>query len=291
MPAPTSHGDLFAATSISTPTAATRIRVGIGGWNFAPWRKNFYPDGLPQRRELEYASRQLRAIEINGTYYGAQKPDTYARWAAETPENFVFSLKAPRYICEGKSLRDTGKGIHGFVHGGLAEMGDRLGPILWQWPPSRPFDADDIAMFLDLLPRELNGATLRHVLEVRHPSFLSERYVALVRTHAIPTVFTDSPDYPSLADISGDFTYARLMRSEADIATGYTAAALDEWSDRARQWAAGQDVAELPHVATTPPATQPRDVFVFFISSAKHRNPAAAMSLQSRVDAADQPAR
>ncbi|WP_266160384.1 DUF72 domain-containing protein [Dyella silvatica] len=291
MPAPTSHGDLFAATPTPASTATTRVRVGIGGWNFAPWRKNFYPDGLPQRRELEYASRQLRAIEINGTYYGAQKPDTYARWAAETPQDFVFSLKAPRYISEGKSLRDTGKGIHGFVHGGLAEMGDRLGPILWQLAPSRPFDADDIAMFLDLLPRELNGAALRHVLEVRHPSFLSEPYVALARSHAIPTVFTDSADYPSLADLTGDFSYARLMRSEAPIATGYPATALDDWATRAQQWSAGQDIAELPHVTATLPAGKPRDVFVFFISSAKQRNPAAAMSLQSRIDALAQPAR
>ncbi len=152
--------------------AAPRIRVGIGGWTYAPWRNNFYPEKLVQRRELEYASRQLRAIEINGTFYGAQKPATYAKWAAETPAGFVFSLKAPRYITEGRRLADTGKGVSGFVHGGLAEMGDRLGPILWQLPPSRPFDADDLGAFLDILPRELDGQPLRHVLEVRHPSFL-----------------------------------------------------------------------------------------------------------------------
>ncbi|MFC5741002.1 DUF72 domain-containing protein [Dyella tabacisoli] len=282
MSASTPNGDLFAPATPST----TRIRAGIGGWTFAPWRKNFYPDGLPQRRELEYASRQLRAIEINGTYYGAQKPDTYARWAGETPAGFVFSLKAPRYISEGKPLRDTGKGIYGFVHGGLAEMGDRLGPILWQLPPSRPFDADDLAAFMDLLPRQLNGTTLRHVLEVRHPGFLTERYVTLARAHAIPTVFTDSPDYPSLADQTGDFTYARLMRSEANVDTGYSAAALDDWAARAQRWAAGKDVAELPHVTAAPAIGQARDVFVFFISSAKHRNPAAAMALQSRIDTA-----
>jgi len=272
--------DLFASTSHDGP----RIRVGIGGWNYAPWRDNFYPAKLVQRRELEYASRQLRAIEINGTFYGAQKPATYAKWAAETPAGFIFSLKAPRYITEGKRLADTGKGISGFVHGGLAEMGDRLGPILWQLPPSRPFDADDLAAFLDKLPRELDGQPLRHVLEVRHPSFLDARYVELARAQRVPTVFTDSPDYPSLADLTGDFAYARLMRSEDIHPAGYPPAALDRWAGHARDWAAGKDIAELPHVAAPQPPAPPRDVFVFFISAAKHRNPATAMALQSRVD-------
>jgi uncharacterized protein YecE (DUF72 family) len=275
--------DLFAPASPD----GHRIRVGIGGWTYAPWRDNFYPAKLVQRRELEYASRQLRAIEINGTFYGAQKPATYAKWAAETPEGFVFSLKAPRYITEGKRLAATGKGIDGFVQGGLAEMGDRLGPILWQLPPSRPFDADDLAAFLDALPRELDGQPLRHVLEVRHPSFLDAAYVDLARSHRIPTVFTDSPKYPSLADLTGDFSYARLMRSEDEHPAGYAPAELDRWAGHARDWAAGRDVAGLPHVATLQKKASPRDVFVFFISAAKHRNPAAAMALQSRVDALD----
>ena len=272
--------DLFAPASHDAP----RIRVGIGGWNYAPWRDNFYPAKLVQRRELEYASRQLRAIEINGTFYGAQKPATYAKWAAETPAGFIFSLKAPRYITEGKRLADTGKGVSGFVHGGLAEMGDRLGPILWQLPPSRPFDAGDLAAFLDTLPRELDGLPLRHVLEVRHPSFLDERYVELARAQRVPTVFTDSPNYPSLADLTGDFSYARLMRSEDGNPAGYAPAELDRWAGHARAWAAGSNVAELPHVATPQSPRPPRDVFVFFISAAKHRNPAAAMALQARVD-------
>ena len=273
--------DLFAPASHS----GACIRVGIGGWNYAPWRNNFYPAGLVQRRELEYASRQLRTIEINGTYYGAQKAATYAKWAAETPSGFIFSLKAPRYITEGKRLAEVGKGIGSFVHGGLAEFGDRLGPVLWQLPPSRPFDADDLAAFLEVLPRELNGQPLRHVLEVRHPSFIDERYVTLARSHAVPTVFTDSPDYPSLADLTGDFSYARLMRSADGIPTGYAPAALDHWAGHARSWAAGNDIGELPHAAVLQPANRPRDVFVFFISAAKHRNPAAAMALQSRIDA------
>lgn len=270
----------------SVPSAAPRIRVGIGGWTYEPWRGNFYPKGLVQRRELEYASRQLRAIEINGTFYHAQKPATYAKWAAETPDGFVFSLKAPRYIVESKRLADAGKSIRGFIDGGLAKMGDRLGPILWQLPPWRPFDAVDLGAFLDDLPRELDGQPLRHVLEVRHASFLDQAYVALARSHRIPTVFTDSPQYPSLADLTGDFCYARLMRSADGIATGYKPAELDRWADHARDWAAGKDIAALPHVTGAQPQAATREVFVFFIGAAKHRNPAAAMALQARIDGA-----
>ena len=262
------------------------IRAGIGGWTFAPWRNNFYPAGLVQRRELEYASRQLRAIEINGTFYGAQKPATYAKWAAETPEGFVFALKAPRYVVESKRLAAAGKGIEAFVFGGLDTLADRLGPINWQLAPSRPFDADDIAGFLDALPRELNGQPLRHVLEVRHRSFASERYVALARAHGVPTVFTDATQYPSLADLTGRFVYARLMRSAADEPDGYPSPALDAWARRTHAWAQGKDMAELPHADAPQPEGAPREVFVFFIGSAKERNPAAAMALQARIDAA-----
>lgn len=265
-------------------TGTGKVRTGIGGWTFAPWRKHFYPTGLVQRRELEYASRQLRAIEINGTFYGAQKPATYAKWAAETPEGFVFSLKAPRYAVESRRLAEAGKGIDAFVFGGLEALGDRLGPILWQLSPTRPFDADDLAGFLDRLPRTLNGSALRHVLEVRQRSFLSEAYVALARAHGVPTVFTDATQYPSLADRTGPFVYARLMRSEPEQATGYPPAALDAWAQRARRWAAGEDPAELPHVGPPEPAGAPREVFVFFIGSAKRNNPAAAMALQARID-------
>lgn len=279
---PASHRDLFA--DVTPPTGHAQIRVGIGGWNYAPWRGTFYPAALVQRRELEYASRQLRAIEINSTYYRAQTPATYAKWAAQTPPGFVFSLKAPRYLTEGRRLAEASKGAGDFVHGGLAEFGDRLGPILWQLPPSRVFDADDLVAFVQALPQRLNGRPLRHVLEVRHPSFLCEGYVALARRHALPTVFTDSPDYPSLADLTGTFTYARLMRSASSHPDGYAATALQRWADHARAWAGGEDIEALPHVGSLQPSGTPREAFVFFIGSAKHRNPAAAMALQSRVD-------
>jgi uncharacterized protein YecE (DUF72 family) len=266
-------------------TGNPHIRVGIGGWTYAPWRDNFYPAGLVHRRELEYASAQLRTIEINGTFYRAQKPATYASWAAQTPDGFVFSLKAPRYITASRQLDQSGKGMRAFIDGGLAELGDRLGPILWQLPPTREFDADELAGFLDALPRELDGQPLRHVLEVRHASFQCAAYVALARERQVATVFTDSPVYPSIADRTADFIYARLMRSADEIPTGYTSAALTRWAAHARDWASGKDIAELPHAGNMQRPGPVRDVFIYFISAAKHRNPAAAMALQERVDA------
>ena len=260
-----------------------RIRVGTGGWTYAPWRKNFYPDGLAQRRELEYASRHLTAIEVNGTYYGAQKPASYAAWRAQTPDGFVFSLKAPRYATERRQLASAGKTIHDFVFGGLAELGDRLGPINWQLPEDKPFEPDDLAAFFALLPRDLDGRSLRHVLEVRDPGFRCEAYVNLARGHRVTTVFTDSPKYPSFADVTGDFVYARLMRSEATVATGYAADTLDAWARRTHEWANGKVPADLPMVAQPEKARGGRDVFIFFINGAKEHAPAAAMALLERL--------
>lgn len=260
------------------------IRVGIGGWTYAPWRKNFYPAGLVQRRELEYASRQLSTIEINGTFYGAQKPAVYAKWAADAPPDFVFSLKAPQHVTQRGPLAKTSKSANAFVSGGLAEFGEKLGPILWQMPPSRPFDHDDLAAFLDALPPDLDGRALRHALEVRHESYLDEAYVELARSRNVATVFTDSPDYPSIADITGGFIYTRLMRSRGDLDLGYTDEELDAWTRVAREWAEGRDPLELPHVvAAAKKDDAPRDVFVYFINSAKQRNPAAAMAMLRRL--------
>jgi uncharacterized protein YecE (DUF72 family) len=256
------------------------IRVGIGGWQFAPWRDNFYPAKWPQRRELEYASRHVTSIEINSTYYRAQTPTTYAKWRRETPEGFVFALKAQQDATAERVLANAGRRIKGFVFGGLAEFGDRLGPISWQFPAHKRFERDDLAAFLDLLPRELDGRPLRHVLEVRHASFMCEEYLALAREYRLPTVFTDSPDYPSFADVTGEFIYARLMRSESAIATGYSAADLETWAARARSWASGKQPADLPRVAKNEAApSAQRDVYIYFISAAKERNPAAAMAL------------
>ncbi|MCF7221206.1 DUF72 domain-containing protein [Marilutibacter chinensis] len=276
--------DLFTTTDgggTSATPAIHGIRVGIGGWTFAPWRDNFYPKGLVQRRELEYASRQLSAIEINGTFYGAQKPATYAKWAAETPDGFVFSLKAPKRVTHGGPLARAGGQARAFVDGGLAEFGDRLGPILWQLAPQRVFDPDDLAAFLDALHDALDGRPLRHALEVRHDSFRDPAYLKLARERGIATVFTDSEQYPSLADLTGSFVYARLMRSQASIDSGYPEPALRQWGQRAHQWARGGDPSDLPHVEA-PLETggdAPREVFIYFISAAKARNPAAATAL------------
>ncbi|WP_249041018.1 DUF72 domain-containing protein [Marilutibacter maris] len=275
--------DLFTAADdgiASTTPAIDGIRVGIGGWTFAPWRDNFYPKGLVQRRELEYASRQLSAIEINGTFYGAQKPAVYAKWAAETPDGFMFSLKAPKRVTHAAALARVGAQARAFIDGGLGELGDRLGPILWQLAPQRSFDRDDLAHFLDALPETLDGQRLRHVLEVRHDSFRAPAYLQLARERGVATVFTDSDRYPSLADISGPFVYARLMRSQSEIDTGYPEADLRQWARRARQWARGGDCDDLPHVeAANAAAAAPREVFIYFISAAKARNPAAATAL------------
>jgi len=264
--------------------ASGRIRVGIGGWQFAPWRNNFYPAKWPQKRELEYASGHVTSIEINSTFYRGQTPTTYARWRRETPQGFVFALKAQQDATAERVLANAGGRIKRFVFGGIAELGDRLGPISWQFPEHKRFERDDFAAFLDLLPRELNGLPLRHVLEVRHESFMCEEYLALARAHRLPTVFTDSPDHPSFADLTGDFVYARLMRSQSEIATGYESAQLDAWATRARTWASGGAPKDLPRVNNAAAAADtPRDVYVYFISAAKERNPAAAMALLERL--------
>lgn len=274
----------MARTTGKTPgTRAGNVRVGIGGWTFAPWRGTFYPDTLVQRLELEYASRQLTAIEINGTFYRAQKPATYAKWRADTPDGFVFSLKAPRYVTDRRVLADAGPAISRFVQSGIAELGDRLGPINWQFPPHKAFEPDDFARFLESLPRELEGRPLRHVVEVRHPGFECLEFVELVRRHGVAIVFTDSPDYASFADLAADFAYARLMRSNAKRATGYTPAELNAWATRARVWASGGEPADLPRVAPSMLRAAPRDVYLYFIGAAKVRNPAAAMALIKRL--------
>lgn len=256
------------------------IRVGIGGWTYVPWRNNFYPKGLVQRRELEYASRHLSCIEINGTYYGAQKPATYAKWREDTPEGFVFSLKAPMRIMQSKALAKTGPQVEDFI-GGISELGDRLGPLLWQFDAGLKLERESFAAFCELLPREANGRALRHVLDVRDPSFVDADFIALARKHGFATVFTDSPDYPSFSDVTADFVYARLMRSRSEIATGYPADELEAWAKRAREWARGSEPGDLPKIVDEAANSKPREVFVQFISAAKERNPAAAMALQA----------
>ena len=262
-----------------------RIRTGIGGWTFGPWRGGtFYPPGLPHSHELAFTSRRLPAIEINGTFYGAQKPATFAKWRSETPEGFLFSLKASRYCTHRRVLADAGESVRRFVGSGITELAEKLGPIVWQFMPTTPFNPDDMAAFIDLLPTQQDGLPLRHVLEVRHASFRDLAFIALARQRGCAIVFTDSDKHPCIPDITADFVYARLMRASADEATGYSAQALDHWTSVARTWSEGGRPDGLPYVETTPTrSATPRDVFVYFINGAKERAPAAAGALLHRL--------
>ncbi len=268
--------------------ASTSLRIGIGGWNFEPWRGNFYPRGLPQAFELPYAAAHLTAIEINSTYYGSQKPSTFAKWRRAVPPGFVFSLKGSRYATAGRQLAAAGGSVARFIGSGIAELGDRLGPIVWQLPPTKVFDAADLEAFLSLLPAAVDGLPLRHVLEVRHPSFAVPAYLALARRFGAATVFTDAADrFPSFADPTGPLVYARLMTAHADEPSGYPPAALDAWAERARTWAEGEVPRDLPRIETgAAPTVAPQDVFVFFINGAKERAPAAAVGLLQRLRSA-----
>jgi len=263
---------------------AGAIRVGIGGWTYPAWRGVFYPEDLPHAQELEYASRQLTAIEVNGTYYSSQKPATFAKWRDATPDGFVFTLKASRYATNRRQLAGAKDSVERFVHSGIAELGPKLGPIVWQFAPTKTFDAEDFGAFLELLPERVDGLALRHVLDVRHPSFLCEDYLRLARRHRAATVYTDSEDYPSMADCTADFVYARLMRASAGFKAGYAPKALDAWAARLQAWAGGAQPADLPRAGEPAgAAAQPRDVYAFFINGAKERAPAAARALIERL--------
>ncbi len=261
---------------------AGRIRTGIGGWTFAPWRGVLYPDGLRQADELAYASSKLSAIEINGTYYSLQKPASWAAWAAATPDDFVFSVKGSRFCTNRKVLGDAGEAIDRFLGQGLTELGPKLGPILWQFMGSKKFDPDDFAGFLKLLPSELGGRPLRHCVEVRNATFATEAFVDLARANNVAICASENPDYPLIADVTADFVYARLMKGRDEIETGYEAEDLDAWAARFRSYSGGETPADLP-VLAPPVEAAPRDVFAYFISAGKVRAPAAAMALAERL--------
>jgi uncharacterized protein YecE (DUF72 family) len=259
-----------------------KIRIGIGGWTFEPWRGTFYPDRHPQARELEYASQHLTSIEINGTYYGSQKPESFLKWHDETPEDFVFSLKASRFSTNRKVLAEAKESVDRFVASGIAGLKTKLGPINWQFADSKKLDLDDFGKFLELLPKSVDGIALRHALEVRNDSFRTPEFVALARAHGAAIILAGDSKFPMIPDATAPFIYARIMGTTEGEALGYSARALDLWAARAKVWATGQSPDGLDLIGSKPPA-EPRDVFLYVISGHKEKNPAAAMALIERL--------
>lgn len=247
-----------------------KVRIGIGGWTYPPWRGDFYPAGLPHSQELIYASSQLGAIEINATFYGRQSPKSWANWAAAVPDGFQFAIKGSRYCVTRPRLADAAEGIGNFLAQGLSALGPKLGPLLWMLAARRAFDRDDIAAFLKLLPRELDGLALRHAIEPRHESFRDDRFFDLCCEHDVAVVFGDDDEFPCIDADTASFAYARLQRMREDVPTGYDEAALQAFADRAGRW----------RVAG-------RDAFLFMINGSKVRAPAAALALGERLAATD----
>ncbi len=246
--------------------AQGKIYVGIGGWTYAPWRGGmFYPKDLPQKRELEYASRQLTSIEINGTYYSSFKPETWAKWRDETPDGFVFSVKASRFTTNRRNLAEAGESVERFLGQGLHELGEKLGPISWQFMATKKFDAEEMAAFLKLLPKDIKKQPLRHALEVRSPTFKDPKFYDLARRHGVAIVLADHDEFPEIDEATAGFSYARLMRSQERVKTGYKPAALDAWAKRAKA------------------SAKTGDNFVYVIAGAKERAPAAARALIERL--------
>lgn len=243
-----------------------KIRIGIGGWSYPPWRGPFYPEGLPQRKELEYASRKLTAIEISATFYGRQSPKSWEAWEKTAPDGFQFAIKGSRFCVMRSRLCEGAEGIGNFFAQGFAALGPKLGPILWQLAPRRKFDPEDIACFIDLLPGKLQDIEIRHVIEPRHESFRDEHFFDLCRDRNIAVVLADSDEYPTIEADTADFAYARLQRMREEVPTGYDDAALDSFAARVKGWAA-----------------EDHDAYVFMISGAKVRAPAAAMALKERL--------
>jgi uncharacterized protein YecE (DUF72 family) len=260
-----------------------KIYSGIGGWTFEPWRGVFYPKGLPHARELDYAAERLTSIEVNGTFYRTQTPKTFRDWASRVPDGFVFSLKGPRYAVNRRVLGEAGDSIKRFLESGITELGSHLGPLLWQFAPTKKFDEADVGAFLELLPKTFDGHSLRHVIEVRHDSFKTPAFLALLRRFGHPVVFSEHATYPAIADITGDFVYARLQKGQEKLKAGYAPKALDAWAARAKAWAKGGEPTDLPRVDKGKPKKAPRDVFIYFIHEAKVRAPAAAMALIERL--------
>jgi uncharacterized protein YecE (DUF72 family) len=259
------------------------IRIGVGGWTYEPWRGTFYPETLPRKQELAYAAGQLTSIEIDGTYYRLQKPESFARWRDETPDHFIFSLKAPRFVTNRRVLADAGAAIERFFTSGMTALKDKLGPINWQFMPTKKFDPEDFASFLRLLPKRVDGLEIRHAVEVRHESFRSPDFVAIAREHGVAIVLAGDSRYPQIADYTAPFVYVRIMGTQETEPLGYSSSALDLWARRARELAAGVIPCEIRTVAPGKSGAAARDVYLYVIGGHKERNPAAAGELIRRV--------
>ncbi|WP_134726683.1 DUF72 domain-containing protein [Paracoccus luteus] len=262
---------------------AGRIRIGVGGWTYAPWDDSFYPADLRKKDQLSYAASRLTAIEINGTFYRTQKPETFQNWRDAVPEGFVFAVKAPRYAVQKRVLAEAGSSIARFAESGLDRLGDALGPVLWQLAPTKRHDPDDFAAFLDLLPERAGDAPLRHAVELRHPSFACAEAVAACRARNVAIVLAGDSEHPMIADQTADFSYLRIMGTTPDLKGGYAPRALDLWAERARALSRGRQPDGLPPVGKPLDDGRPRDVFLFVISGHKEKNPAAAQELIARV--------
>jgi uncharacterized protein YecE (DUF72 family) len=263
----------------SKPSAQAVIRVGMGGWSYKPWRETFYPPEVKAKDELYYASRQVTAIEINSTFYRLQKPTVFAKWRDSTPDDFVFCVKAPRFIVQRKVLAEGADSVARFIDSGIAELEHKLGALLWQLAPTHAFDARDLEAFLQALPTKVGSFPLKHALNVRHESFRNLEFIKLARNYNVAIVMEDDAKHPAIADVTADFIYARLRRTVSDQITGYSKPALKKWAERAHTWASGEAPDDLPRIDKTPQPKKPREIFIFFINGAKERAPAAAMQL------------
>ena len=284
---------------------AGTVRIGISGWTYAPWRGVFYPKGLPQKRELEYAASQLSSLEINGTFYGMQRPDAFADWADRAPDNFAFAVKAPRFITHMRRLRDATTPLANFIASGLLKLGPKLGPILWQFPPNFRFDAERIEAFLKLLPHDTGAAArlgrmhddrlkapawlkvdterkMRHAFEIRSETFCTSAFVELLRKYDVALVCADSVEWPRLMDLTSDFAYCRLHGSEELYASGYDDKVLDDWAARVATWAKGGEPADAERIDGQGRKRR-RDVFVYFDNDTKVHAPFDARVLTERV--------
>lgn len=264
-------------------TKSGNVYVGIGGWTFEPWRGSFYPEKLPQKRELEYAASRLTSIEINGTYYGSQKPESFRKWHEETPDGFVFSLKGPRFATNRKELAQGKESVERFIASGILELKDKLGPINWQFMETKKFDLEDFEAFLNFLPVSVEGRKLRHAVEVRNDSFAIPDFIALARRHNIAVITAGDSKFPQIADPTADFVYLRIMGTDEKHKKGYSEAELDAWAKRVQAYAAAGAPDDLKSVSGDEAKKTPRDVYLYVISGHKDVNPAAAMALIERL--------